>query len=257
MHEPIDFPDLIPPGTYLEEIQHPSGIKSKKMELAIFNEHRFSFYFWNRWREAMQTNKKVGPPDLITIDWHRDLAPPSQSEKEGLNHLDLSNHAEVARFSWSVLDNHSDSHILSAAYLNLIGDIYLLKNYGTYQKSVCKDTFSNTHQVFEFHSQEDFKETVLSKDFSQVCLDIDLDYFVKNKVGVHQLQDVEAYANREISEFMECNSKLFDHLFPKLTGITIATEPRYCGGIMQSNRILKAILNSLFTPDLQWRHLQD
>lgn len=255
MHEPIDFPDLIPPGTYLEEIRHPSGDRSKKMEMAIFKEHRFSFYFWNRWHKIATENKR--PPDLITIDWHRDMAPPSDSEKEGLTNLNLSNLAEVAKFTWSGLDVHNDSHLLAAAFLNLIGDVYLLKNYGTYQESSYIDNFSNTHHIYEYHVQDDFLEATLTKDFTQVLLDIDLDFFIKNKVEAHQMQEVEVSTDQEITEFMQLHSDLFHHLFPKLRGITIATEPRYCGGILQSNRILEAFLNCWFSSGLQWKHLRD
>lgn len=256
MHEPIDIKELIPPGTYLEELRHPGGDKSKtkKMELAVFKEHRFSFFFWNRWMEQIENVDRQ--PDLVTIDWHRDIAPPSDSEKVGLKNLDLSNQAEVAKFAWSGLDAHNDSHILSAAVLNMIGDIYLLKNYGNYQESSYKDNFSNVHWVYEYHSPETFKEAVFSKVSSQVILDIDLDYFVRNKVEAHQLQDVEVCTTKEISEFMEGNADLFRFLFPRLAGITIATEPRYCGGLIKSNRILEALLDSFFTPEFQWRHLQ-
>jgi len=226
MHEHPDTEILIPPGTYLEKVPHPNGTSSKSMEVAIFTEHRFAFYFWNRWLRDLSDSRK--PPCLLTIDWHRDLAPPT--------------------------DN--DSHLLSAAYLNLIDDVFLLKNYGERQQSSFIDRQSNRHQIFECCSFADLQESVLDKGSNTFFLDIDLDFFIRDKVAAHQLQEVTTYSNEEISELIDNASPLFTYLYDRLRGITIATEPRYCGGILKSNRILDAVLGSLFTPDMQWKHLQ-
>jgi len=254
MHEHPDTEILIPPGTYLEKVPHPNGTSSKSMEVAIFTEHRFAFYFWNRWLRDLSDSRK--PPCLLTIDWHRDLAPPSDSEKEELKNLDLTRQEEVAKFVWSQMDTHNDSHLLSAAYLNLIDDVFLLKNYGERQQSSFIDRQSNRHQIFECCSFADLQESVLDKGSNTFFLDIDLDFFIRDKVAAHQLQEVTTYSNEEISELIDNASPLFTYLYDRLRGITIATEPRYCGGILKSNRILDAVLGSLFTPDMQWKHLQ-
>lgn len=255
MHEHPDTEILIPPGTYLEKVPHPDGTSSKSMEVAIFTEHRFAFYFWNRWLRDLNDNRE--PPCLLTIDWHRDMAPPSESEKKDLKNLDLTRQQEVARFVWSRMDTHNDSHLLSAAYLNLVGDVFLLKNYGERQHSTFIDCHSNRHQIFEYGSFTDLQEAVLDKGGDVFFLDVDLDFFIRNKVAAHQLQEVATYSDEEISALINNESPLFTYLYDRLAGITIATEPRYCGGILKSNRILDAVLGSLFTPDMQWKHLQD
>jgi len=250
MHEHPDVVKLMPPGTYLENLEHPSG-DSRNVELAVFKEHRFAFYFWNRWTNKLKP--KLSPPTLVTIDWHRDLAPPSAVEKEALENLDLSDQNEVSKFIWSGLDTHNDSHVLSAAYLNIIGDIILLKNYGESAETKFEDRFGNTHSVFEFKSYEAFEKTVLSQKPGGCYLDIDLDFFVKGKVLSHQLEEVTTYSEGEISDIIDIDSPLFEHLCQGLEGITIATEPRYCGGILKSNRILETVLGQLFTDELQWK----
>lgn len=253
MYEQSDSAELMPPGTYLETIAHPGGEDSKTIELAIFKEHRFAFYFWNRWLKKHEHSQP--PPHLVTIDWHRDLAPPSDAEKKNLNKLDLSDPDQVAQFIWSDLNTHNDSHLLSAAYLNLISNIFLLKNYGEQQQHIFIDRFENEHRIYEFKSYEDFQHAVLESDDAGFFLDIDLDYFIKGKVSPHQLKEVTPYNNEEIATLIDHNSPLFQHIFPKLNGITIAAEPRYCGGILKSNRIMESVLSQLFTEELQWKHL--
>lgn len=253
MHEHPDITSLIPPGTYLETVPHPSGAPSKTMELAVFKEHRFSFYFWNRWVQQMDNSDN--PPALVTIDWHRDFAPPSASERAALDKLDLSNHEKVAKTTWAALDTHNDSHLLSAAYLNLIGDVFLLKNYGEEQHETFTDSGGRPHVVHEFRSYKNFQEALFDEKQKPVILDIDLDFFVKDKTAAHQLKNVDIYSRQEIAEIINRSSPLFEKLLGNLLGMTIATEPRYCGGIVKSNRILEAVLSRLFTEEMQWNHL--
>lgn len=253
MHEHPDVVNLMPPGTYLEALEHPSGDSSKSVEMAIFKEHRFAFYFWSRW-----TNKlgKQCAPTLITIDWHRDLAPPSDTETEALELLDLSDEDKVSEFIWSKLNTHNDSHLLSAAYLNIIGDIILLKNYGDSSENEYGDSFGNKHRIREFRNFEDFENAVLADDSKHAYLDLDLDFFVKGKVYSHQLEEVNPYSREEIAEIIDPESPLFKHIFKNLKGITIATEPRYCGGILKSHHILEAVLQQLLTDEMKWKHLE-
>lgn len=253
MHEHPDVVNLMPPGTYLEALEHPSGDSPKSVEMAIFKEHRFALYFWNRWTNKLGIQ---GAPTLVTIDWHRDLAPPSETEKQALEVLECSNEDEVSEFIWSTLNTHNDSHLLSAAYLNIIGDVILLKNYGDYSESKYSDCFGNKHRIQEFKSFEHFENAVIADESTQVYLDLDLDFFVKGKVYSHQLDEVSPYSQEEIAEIVDPESMLFKHLFKKLEGITIATEPRYCGGIIKSHRILEKVLKQLLTDEMKWKHLE-
>ncbi|NGP76840.1 hypothetical protein G3570_09365 [Balneolaceae bacterium YR4-1] len=251
MHEHPDVVNLMPPGTYLETLDHPSG-ESRKIELAVFKEHRFAFYFWNRWNN---TESNLPPPTLVTIDWHRDLAPPSDEEKKGLDHLDLKEEDKVSTFIWSNLNTHNDSHLLSAAYRNIVGDILLLKNYGNESQSVYKDCQENNHRILEFKTTENLENNLSERLDRRFILDLDLDFFIKGKVYSHQLNEVEPYSESEIAEIIDPYSALFQQLFRRLEGITIATEPRYCGGILKSNKILRQVMGQLFTDELEWKHL--
>lgn len=254
MHEHPDTRILMPPGTYLEKLPHPDESRSAMLEMAIFKEHRFAFYFWNRWKQGL--NPAIPPPSVATIDWHRDLAPPSKTEKAALKELNLANPEVVARYTWSQLDTHNDSHLLSAAYLNLIGDIYLLKNYGKNQKGTFEDAFGNTHHIFEYQASSQFADAIRSSDEKKWYLDIDLDYFVKEKIAAHQLKEVRLQEDAAIQSLLKGDSLLVEYLFPRLEGITIATEPRYCGGIRKSNHLLTLVLDCFFTPEMQWKHLR-
>lgn len=254
MHEHPDTEILMPPGTYLERLPHPDGSPSEDLEMAIFKEHRFAFYFWNRWVQKPDSGQK--PPSLVTIDWHRDLAPPSESEKAALEKLDLKSPEGVAQFVWSQMDTHNDSHLLSATYLNLIDNIYLLKNYGESQENTFVDSYGQRHQILEFHSISQFEEAVADSRDNRLFLDIDLDYFVKEKIAAHQLKEVSLYSDTEIRKLLHYKSPLFQNLYPKLEGITIATEPRYCGGIRKSNHLLSTVLDCFFTAEMQWKHFE-
>ena len=257
MHEHPDSKYLLPPGTYLETLPHPSGEENESVEMAVFKEHRFSFFFWYRWNQLSGKVSSSGPVHLVTIDWHRDLAPPSEKEKKALKQLDLKSSDEVASFSWSRLDKHNDSHLLAAAYLDFFDDVYLLKNYGGAQQSVFSDYRGNEHRIREFQAVEELEQSLSgSGSGASFLLDIDLDYFVKNKVSTHQLEEVELYSDEEIAALLNPDRKLFRHLLPRLRGLTIASEPRYCGGLLKSQQLLKEVLGRFFTPDMQWKHLE-
>lgn len=237
--------------THEYKLAHPGGNRRDEIELAIFRDHRFSFYYWMKW-----ARKSDGaPPALVTIDWHRDLAPPSEADQKALDRISEAGLPEIWRFTETELDPHNDAQVLSAAWLNLIGDIVLLKNYGMKQEETCSDRNGDMHRILEFEIYESFSAEILSRDDHRIYLDIDLDYFVKNKVAPHQRKDVRLYADKEIREIINPDNKLFRYLFNRIEGITIATEPRYCGGIGNSSHLLKVVLERLFTPGMDWKHL--
>lgn len=253
MHHDPELSEPAPPGTHAERLTHPSGDTEREIELAIFKDHRFSFFYWLKWARKLQ---QEGPPTLITIDWHRDLAPPSETEVEALDMLNQQNLQETCDFTLNELDPHNDGHILSAAWLNLIGDIILLKNYGMEQQETWTDGRGNVHKILEFNDFETFQEEVIGRDKECYYLDVDLDYFIKNKVSPYQRSNVQIYEDEEICSVIDPEKSLFKHLFKNLEGITLATEPRYCGGVRNSNHILDLLLNQLFTQQMEWNHLR-
>jgi hypothetical protein len=54
------------------------------------------------------------------------LCYPGPHEREWLNALNVQDGQEVAAFNWASLSSNNDDHIRAAAYLNLIGDVYML-----------------------------------------------------------------------------------------------------------------------------------
>ena len=123
-HSNPDYCD--PPGAFRDILAHPFDKINKSIEKVVFKEHRFAFFYWVRWyRELLKKGRVINPPLLVTIDYHRDLAS-SESEKEELNDIDKYNLAKLVQFCWTRMNPMNDGHILSAAYLNIIGDIVLL-----------------------------------------------------------------------------------------------------------------------------------
>lgn len=242
----------VPPGTHVETVTHPSGEHDRDIELAVFKDHRLSFFFWLKWTRAL----RASPPLLVTIDWHRDLAPPNDKECKRLEELNQTDLTAVARFASEDLDPHNDGHVLSAAWLNLIGDVILLKNYGLDQKETYCDRAGNEHKILEFKNLQDLYLELGGREKKRIYLDIDLDYFIRNKVSPYQRAGVELYSDDEIQDLVNPNGELFKILLPSLAGITIATEPRYCGGIRNSNHILKVVMDQLFDEGLNWKHLK-
>ena len=75
-----------PPGALREILSHPVN-ETEAIELVVFQEHRYAFFYWNKW---MRKNKSSNPPCLVSLDWHQDLCYPCETEKEWLDKLDLT-----------------------------------------------------------------------------------------------------------------------------------------------------------------------
>lgn len=254
MHLDKKISEPTPPGTYSEMLPHPAEGKKREIELAIFQDHRFSFFYWLKWTGKLRGNGHSSPPTLVTIDWHRDLAPPSDKDKKSLTELDQQDLEEARAFTIDMLDPHNDGHLLSAAWLNLIGDIILLKNYGMDQEDTWIDQDRNVHHILEYRDFDTFQSEVASREDEYFYLDIDIDYFIQDKVSPYQRVNVELYEDQDIRSVVDPKNPLFQYLLKRLEGITLATEPRYCGGVRNSNHILDIILNQLFTQEMEWKH---
>ena len=51
-----------PPGVLRQILSHPAN-DTEVIELAVFQEHRYAFFYWNKW---MQDNKSKIPPCLVS-----------------------------------------------------------------------------------------------------------------------------------------------------------------------------------------------
>lgn len=256
MNDNVEPFSCSPPGTFYEPVPHPRG-SDRMIEKAIIMEHRFAFVFWMKWCQRLREEAwlKQSAPTLITIDWHRDLAPPDNDLKEQLIDLDLSNLSDVSNFVWARFDQTNDGHILCAAWLNLIGDIILLKNTGGQQQDIFTDVNDEKHTIFEFREFEQFEEFLRQRDNQNIFFDIDLDYFIHGKGNRYYSDDFSRYSDEEIKQVIDPDTPVFQHILPNIDGMTIAQEPGYCGGIRNSCHIMEVIHSQLFNEQNNWKHL--
>ncbi len=252
------------PNADYEIMSHPNGTDNT-IELGLVKDHRFAFYFWFKWwkktkRKLEQNVEKA--PSLVTIDWHRDLCTPCESEQEDLNALNLKSYKEVALFSWDKLNQLNDGHILSAAYLNLIGDIYVLcKQEDLNTEESFNDHWGNEHKIICCESIEDLLKELSQNSIEKIYFDIDLDYFTKSDDPCGGGENVRLMSDNEITSILDSNSDFMKWVFERMEGMTIATEPDFCGGLSNSNKIYNLVDTTLFKGHLfsknaRWKHLR-
>src|SRR5690554_1632588 len=94
-----------------------SWCKKGKINVAIFYEHRLSFYYWLVWENHHS---------LFTIDWHEDLTCPKYEEFEELNNLNLTNYFEVYLYTMYRMSYTNDTQIKSAMWHDTIKNVYVL-----------------------------------------------------------------------------------------------------------------------------------
>ncbi len=248
---------LKPPGTDFAILKQSNG-ENSSIEVAITKDHRFAFCFWFKWWK--KKNQKV-QPTLISIDWHRDLYEPCDSEKEDLKKLNLNSYREVALFSWEKLHSNNDGHVLSAAYLNFIGDIYVLCKQKGFKNETFMDRYDNKHDIKCFHSKDDLYEELLKNHYDEIYFDVDLDYFTESSEPSGGGNDLKVVDEVEILSILDSNTDFMKWVYARMKGMTIATEPKYCGGLSNSNKIYNILDTALFGPQLfskqsEWKHLK-
>ena len=246
-----------PPGSDVEFLSHPAK-QNGVIELALFQEHRYAFFYWLIW-----TRESNIVPCLVSYDWHRDLCFPSDNEKKWLDKLDQSNNGDVALFCWAKLNGNNDGHILSAAYLNLIGNIYVLCRQGKYdrdwQDEQLIDKYGNIHLIKKFKSPETLEEYLNTTNETDVYFDIDLDYFTLNNPYNGQGKKFTYMKREDIFGLLSPKNLLIKWIFDRICGFTIATEPEHCGGLLKSNKLLNTISSIYFKPEIfakncDWKH---
>jgi len=243
-------------------IEHPNGTNNA-IEVGLVQDHRFVFYFWFKWwkktsRKLNETKNKA--PSLVTIDWHRDLCAPCKTEKQDLDNLNLNSYKEVALFSWDKLNPLNDGHILSAAYLNIIGDIYVLCKQDGFEEESFVDRWGNEHKIVCFEKKEELYQELIENNILEVYFDIDLDYFTESDDTCGGGEDLVLMDDDEIISLLDTRSSLIKWILKRTEGMTIATEPKCCGGLSNSNKIYSLLDNTLFDNHLfskhaKWKHL--
>lgn len=246
-----------PPGTYYDLVQHPSGM-DRSSEVAIVQDHRFAFFYWLKW--AKTEDGLILPATLVSLDWHQDLAAPCDLECDWLKDLNTNDFREVGFFCWDKLHCHNDGHILAAAYLNIIGDIHVAQKQDEPGVSHFDDAEGRSHAIHCYDSIESLVEAVSSRDHPRVIFDIDLDYFTESPDSCGGGQNVSLVTDQDIRSALNPEGSLLAWVFPRMEGMTIATEPEFCGGLVNSNHLFSIVNDLLFDPQLcshrpQWRHL--
>ena len=246
------------PGSMSDTVSHPGG-RDESVEVAVFQSHRYAFFFWAQW-----TRKRAGhsPPCLVSIDWHQDLCYPSDRQTEWLNALNIADDQEVAGFSWASLSSNNDDHILAAAYLNLIGDVYVLcRQRRNWHDETLIDKDKNTHTIRKFDTPEALQAALMTSKADAVYLDVDLDYFAIKEGYNRKMKASDYMPKSDIKALFDAGQPWMSWAYERLAGFTIATEPEYCGGLTKSNELLDTLTSILFKPGLfekncNWKHLR-
>jgi hypothetical protein len=249
---------LRPPGTYFSILPHPSCI-DESVEVAVVQDHRFAFFYWLKWKNGF--GFEAPSPILISFDWHEDLAWPEESECEELNALNTNDYKSIATFCWEKLHSQNDGHILSAAYLDLIGDIYVLRKQDRLSTFDFYDVNGKAHVVRCYSSIDKLLTEIKQVNDTKVFFDIDLDYFTESTEPSGGGEHLQLVPDEDIITMLNPASDLFIWMFKRLAGITIATEPLFCGGLVNSNHLLSVVNDALFYPQLlshrpNWKHLK-
>jgi len=262
----LDNDYVTPPGSSVEILSHPVYHHTDTIELALFNDHRFAFFFWNKWTQLLKTERGIeSPPSLITLDWHQDLAWPQDGEKRGLDELDQADNLDVALHCWLNLNPLNDTHILSAAHCNLIGDIYVhcrQQNDQYWNDISYTDRYGNIHMVRLYKEFADLEKALLKTNTQQVYFDIDLDFFVLDNPYSRGDRKFTYMKKNDIHEMLHPDRPAINWIFERLAGFTIALEPEHCGGLLKSNQLLDTLNNLYFKPGLfstgdksaEWKH---
>jgi len=231
-----------PPNVVEQILGHPTGI-DKAIELGLFNEHRFSFYFWAKWRKELEVS-----PDLITFDWHQDLAYPNDNDKTELKEIDLNNFYEISFYSWARLNPLNDDHIVSAAYLDLINDIWIVcKQDNGFDDKEIIDLNGKRHNIFRFRTVDELYKRINKKNIKNVFFDIDVDFFTVENSTSNDKNYYSYIEDEDINRFFSIDSDLMQWIFNRIEGITIALEPEHTGGIIKSLEFLNTLENFWFT----------
>lgn len=243
-----------PPGSKEDYLPDILENKDKSISRAVFTEHRFSFFWWNRWTQEKRKNNADYLADIITIDFHNDLHFPNENDCDELKGLDLSNDFDVSFHSWARLNGNSDDHILSACFLNIIGDVYALTKQDINEREFSfKDLEKNDHNIFVFDDYQKLLEKLSESKSNHYFLDVDLDYFISVEGDYGSPENWELVDDEIIRNCISKENGIIGNISDKLDAITIALEPDYTGGLKNSFSIFLTIENTLFDESGKWK----
>lgn len=252
---------LKPAGCETVHTSQP-GSKQDCCTVGIIHEHRFAFYYWALYAHENRSHRLR--PVLITLDSHDDVGVPSEVDVDDLDNLHIGNRTELGLFAWTRLRRLNDGHILPALYLNFFSDVYVLMNNDkdsddfkfSHEEQQQNDQTGNVHTV-KFYQHVDQLLHDLPPDVP-IFLDIDLDFFAIDNPTKDRLGSEILRPDDFIESFLSIDGPFFGPLLKRIVGLTIALEPKYCGGLLNSLRVLDILNRELFdgtlcTDDCKWR----
>ena len=66
---------------------------------------------------------------------------------------------------------------------------------------------------------------------------------------------MDNYTDEEIRQVVDISKPVFQHILPNIEGVTIALEPGYCGGIVNSCQIMDQFHSQLFAENNEWKNI--
>lgn len=248
LKNPLEQGWIDPPGCETEFVSLPSG-NHGCCNIGIVHEHRFAFYYWGLY--ATEANNPPSPI-LLSLDSHNDVGVPDEVVPDDLNNLHISNRIELGLFSWLRLRSLNDGHIRPALYLNFFSDAYILLNKdekftppGSIEQQ--KDREGHIHTIKFYNDRARLLRDLPPE--ALVLLDIDLDFFATDNPAAGSLHGSEQLkSDAEITSTLSLKGPFMKPLLDKIVGLTIALEPKYCGGLRNSLHVLE-ILNREFFDD--------
>lgn len=249
--------------TFLED-PVPAYRNKRAVHLGIVMEHRFAFCHWIEVKQKLMGKEKITDdsefvaPDLVTFDWHDDFGVPDDYDEEQLKQLNQSDEGEVALFAWAALRALNDGHIRPAAYLNAIGNVYIVLKQdwdsGDDRDEVVKDRYGKDHHVFFFPTPKKMVKTFHeTHSHSGVIWDLDLDYLTEAE-EVPDQWNTPLLSNRAIKAVLSPKSEWMQVILSDLRAITIALEPEYTGGLAQSLHLFRQWERSFFEASVFDKH---
>lgn len=259
----LDVRSLIdPPGCETIFAPSPSGM-NRCCTVGVVQEHRFAFYYWAGFAQG---NQNRPPPILLTLDSHNDVGAHADVTPSDLRRLDLRDKTRLGLFAWLRLPALNDGQILPALYLNFFSDVYVLLNRKAWCAAILtertthqRDRFGDLHAVHYYTDEMELLEALpMDRD---VFLDVDLDYFSDPNTANGRRRGTEIqWPKARIRRFLSKPKGLIQTVLPSVAGLTIALEPKCCGGLLNSHRALGIINTVLFddtlcTPETKWRQV--
>ena len=241
--------ELSPPGCWTAFVEHPLGL-DRPIEVAIVSRHRFAFYYWLKWWSA---DTRV--LSLVTMDWHDDVGGECDFDPKVICDLNLSDPNEMALFCWAGLRSLDDGHIAAAVYRGAFQRVDVINKQSRRAQQSAVESLTNSDgaecQVrFNRCPSEFVKWKAQQTHRTDVIFDLDLDYFtVEHHSG--DLDKQRLQSESYLKRLLNPESELMSALLPDLQKMTIALEPRYCGGLSNCFRLLDSVTHTLLGGSLK------